>query len=97
MFTKSTSDQGSQRDQMGETKTVPDETKEVYGKPRPDHDALDTGGRRGLKERVDAALERPSEDTEHVPTNQKGEELREEGFKVGQQADHHGLAARKQP
>lgn len=75
-------------------RTTPDETKEAYGRPRADHDALDTGkGQASLRDRVDAAVS----ETSNVPAGRKAEDRTEQGFTVGERADHHDLAARKQP
>ena len=79
-------------------RTVPNETKEAYGRPRADRDALDAGhGQGSLKEQVDTRLKQSSEDAEDVSSDPKAEELKEEGFTVGRWADQHDLAARTQP
>lgn len=78
--------------------TVPEETKEAHGPSHAEHDAFDPGNdQRSLKDRVDSALGRTSEDAETAPADQRAEELMEEGFTVGRRADYHDLAARRQP
>ena len=80
------------------SRTIPNETKQAYGQPLVDHDALDTsGGRRSLKKRVDNVVNQSSENTGNASEGPRVAELREEGFTVGRKADHHDLVPRGQP
>ncbi|KAJ4264241.1 hypothetical protein NW762_005435 [Fusarium torreyae] len=86
--------------QHGQAQNIIDETKDTGGKVVDANigDSIDAGKTKdGVSSRVDDLLDQPGTASGNTAAERKASAVDEKGFKVGEEADLHGLASSKQP
>ncbi|KAF6802068.1 hypothetical protein CSOJ01_11843 [Colletotrichum sojae] len=90
--------------QHGQAQNIIDETKDTHGSTAVDRnigetiDATKSKSKSGISSRVDDVLNKTSAGSSGTSRAEgRGMSTSERGFKVGEEADMHGLASSKQP